>query len=124
MQITHTWRNPDMCGTEPNPLMPPTPAEALYHRSAALCAYIGGTAAGAALPQSLCQSGSPARLANPARQPGTRAADPQPPHRRFKFDDIGWSILCLFEMASQESWSDVMYATAAAIDVGAPPPFF
>ena len=39
----------------------------------------------------------------------------------FKFDDIGWSILCLFEMCTQESWTDVMYATQGATGVGLQP---
>lgn len=39
----------------------------------------------------------------------------------YRFDDIGWSILVLFEMASQESWSDVMYATAEARGVDLQP---
>ena len=39
----------------------------------------------------------------------------------YRFDDIGWSILVLFEMASQESWTDVMYATAEARGVDLQP---
>lgn len=37
------------------------------------------------------------------------------------FDNVGYSILCLFEMASQESWTDVQYATAAAVGLGKQP---
>ena len=39
----------------------------------------------------------------------------------FNFDNIGWCILCLFEMASQESWTDVQYATSTVVAVGSQP---
>lgn len=35
------------------------------------------------------------------------------------FDNIGWATLCLFEMASQESWTDVQYALSFAVAEGA-----
>lgn len=37
------------------------------------------------------------------------------------FDNIGLSILCLFEMSSQESWTDIQYAHAAAVGVDQQP---
>ena len=39
----------------------------------------------------------------------------------YNFDNIGFSLLTLYEMASQESWSDVMYAMANAVGVGQQP---
>lgn len=39
----------------------------------------------------------------------------------FNFDNIGFVILNLFEMASQESWSDVQYATASVVGIDKQP---
>lgn len=40
---------------------------------------------------------------------------------KFNFDNIGFVFLNLFEMASQESWTDVQYATASVVGEGMQP---
>lgn len=37
------------------------------------------------------------------------------------FDNIGWAALCLFELASLESWTDVQYLMSSAVAVGQQP---